>query len=235
MIKNRNVQLIFQTIFITLSLFGIIGSLGYFDKSFNTDFYAYYTNLSNYICMGLIFASFVQTIKKAKNKEDGFVSVASTFSFLAVILILVTFLVYNILLAKDKSPAEYFLSPGNLILHLILPLMYIAHWIMFYEHGKIRWFNPLLCTVMPLIYVVLIFIRAAIINALNIDNVMIYPYFFLNAEKIHWYGVTMWVSILVVIFIIIGYIFYFFDNFTYFKIKLFKNGKKIEEKNSDLD
>lgn len=228
MIKNRVVQIIFQTVYLTLAILGVIGSLGYFEQSFNGNFYAYYTNLSNYVCMGVMIAAFVHTIKSAIKKEDGFVKTTPAFKFLCVILILVTFLVYNILLAKEKSPSEYFLSLSNLLMHVILPIMFILHWVLFYEHGKVKWFHPLLCTIIPLGYVIFVLIRAAILK--GIEGAMLYPYFFLNVDKLGWGGFFAWVSILVGIFVLIGYIIYFLDNIQYFKEK-FKKHKQDKQKN----
>ncbi len=233
MIKNTTIKLVYQTVYVCLAIFGLIGSFGYFEKSFNLDFYVYYTNLSNYICMGVMVACLVQTFRLSQKKEEAYCTVAPTFKFLCVILILVTFLVYNILLAGDKSASEYFSSPSNLLMHLILPLMFIADWIMFYEHGKTKWYHPLLCTVMPLVYVVLVLIRAAIVNGKT--SLVVYPYFFLNVDKLGWGGFFAWVSILVVVFVIIGYLFYFFDNFKFFKAKFleFKLNKKSKKQNNE--
>ena len=51
MIKNRTAQLIFQTIYCTLGLVGIIASLGIFDNinAIRWDFYVHFTNLSNFL------------------------------------------------------------------------------------------------------------------------------------------------------------------------------------------
>ena len=71
-IKSRTAQIIFQTIYCTLGLVGTIACLGIFDdfKMFRWDFYVYFTNLSNFLCLGVMFAALIQTIKR---KEDGFV------------------------------------------------------------------------------------------------------------------------------------------------------------------
>lgn len=219
MVKNKLTPVIFQVVYCTLGLFGILGSLGYYNAQFNGDFYLYYTNLSNYICLGFMVAALIITAKKAYQNETGAVKVAPTFNFLCVILILVTCLVYNLLLAKDKTAAEYFLSPSNLLLHLILPIMFIVHWAVFCEHGQLRWYHPLLCTVMPLIYVAFILLRSLPLHG---KNTLLYPYFFLNVDKLGWGGVFGWVVALLAVFIIIGYIFYFFDNFQTFKQKFRK-------------
>ncbi len=220
MVKNKITQLIFQVVYCTLGLFGVLGSLGYFKAEFNGDFYLYYTNLSNYICLGFMVAALIITAKQAYKNESGAVKVAPTFNFLCVIMILVTCLVYNILLAKENSVAHYFLTIHNLLLHTILPIMFIVHWAVFCEHGKLRWYHPFLCTVMPLIYVAVILVRSAILHGKT--SGLLYPYFFLNVDKLGWGGVCGWVAILLVVFIAIGYIFYFFDNFQTFRQKFAK-------------
>ncbi len=212
MIKNRTSQIIFQTVYLVLGFIGIIGSLGYFKASFNNEFYLWYTNLSNYICVGMMVACFVSTIKASLKKEDGYVNTAPKFYFMCIIMILVTCLVYNFLLAKDdyNSFGEYCLAISNFCNHLILPIMFVVHWILFYEHGKTRWYYPLLCVIMPLIYVIFIVVRALILGA-NYTGVK-YTYFFLNIDNLGWGGFFGWVIGLICIFVALGYIFYLFDN-----------------------
>ena len=75
MIKNRTAQLIFQSFFCAFGLIGIFASFGIFDDVLNPrwDFYVHFTNLSNYLCIGIVFAELVQTAKK---KADSYVSTA---------------------------------------------------------------------------------------------------------------------------------------------------------------
>lgn len=219
MVKNKITQLIFQVVYCTLAVFGILGSLGYFKAEYSNNFYLYYTNLSNYICVGFMVAAMIVTARKAYKNESGAVNVAPTFNFLCVIMILVTCLVYNLLLAKENTVAHYFLTIHNLLLHTILPIMFIVHWAIFCEHGKLRWFHPLLCTVMPLIYVVVILIRAAILHG-RVD--FLYPYFFLNVDNLGWGGVIGYVIGLLCAFVAIGYIFYLFDHWSTIRQKFHK-------------
>ena len=220
MIKNRLAQIIFQVVYCTLSVFGILGSFGYFNADFNDDVLLYYTNLSNYICMGFMFFALVTTIKKANKNESGLVNVAPVFNFLCVIMILVTCIVYNVLLAKENSVSHYFLTIQNLLLHLILPIMYIVHWAIFCEHGKLRWYHPLMCIIMPLIYVAFILIRSLFVSGSN--GTLVYPYFFLNVDNLGWGGVFGYIIVLLVIFIAIGYVFYVCDNWKAIRKKIRK-------------
>ena len=139
-------------------------------------------------------------------------------------MILVTFLVYNILLAKAYSVADYFLSTSNLLLHVILPIMFIVHWAVFCEHGQLRWFHPFLCTVMPLIYVFVILVRSVILHGKT--GTLLYPYFFLDVDTLGWSGVFAYLAALVVIFIAIGYVFYGFDHWQTIRQRLRKNHKE---------
>ena len=79
MLKNRTTQLIFQTSFCTLGIIGIMASLGFFDYAFRADFFVHFTNLSNYICIGIMFAELIQTVKK---KEDSYTTVLPTLKFI---------------------------------------------------------------------------------------------------------------------------------------------------------
>jgi hypothetical protein len=88
--------------------------------------------------------------------------------------------------------------------------MYILDWLLFYEHKKVRWFSPLASIVFPLLYVVFIYVRAAILN-FNPEAPYIYPYFFLNLETQGIAGVAKWVVMLFAGFIALGYIFYGID------------------------
>ena len=210
MIKNRTAQLIFQSFFCALGLVGIVASFGIFDDVLNPrwDFYVHFTNLSNYLCIGIVLAELIQTAKK---KTDSYVSTVPFLKFIGVLAILLTFLVFNFLLAgqPDRDPQANW-RVASICFHVILPIMYVFDWILFYEHKKVRWFYPLASVIFPLLYVVFVYIRAAILN-FDPEAPYIYPYFFLNLETQGVGGVAKWVVILFAGFIALGYIFYGID------------------------
>lgn len=210
MIKNRTTQLIYQSFYCAIALIGIVASLGIFDDILNPrwDFYVHFTNLSNYLCFGIVFAELIRTAKK---KEDSYVNVAPFLKFIGVLAILLTFLVFNLLLAgrPDRDPQANW-RVSSITFHVILPIMYVLDWILFYEHKKIKWFQPIASVVFPLVYVIFVYIRAAILD-FNPDAPYIYPYFFLNLETQGLAGVIKWVAILFIGFIALGYVFYGID------------------------
>ena len=217
MIKSRTSQMIFQSFYLALGFIGIVASLGIFDDIQNPrwDFYVHFTNLSNYLCIGIVLAELIQTAKK---KNDSYVSAAPFLKFIGVLAILLTFLVFNFLLAgrPDRDPQANW-RVGSIVFHVILPVMYVLDWILFYEHRKIRWFYPPAAVIFPAVYVVFVYVRAAILN-FNPEAPYIYPYFFLNLETQGVAGVIKWVMILFAGFISLGFIFYGID-------KIIKNEK----------
>ena len=215
MIKNRTAQLIFQTIYCTLGFVGIVASFGIFDDitAFRWDFYVYFTNISNYLCIGIMFAALIQTVKK---KEDSFVTTAPLMKFIGMLGILLTFLVFNIMLAGNRDPQLNW-RIGSLTFHVVLPIMYVAHWFLFYERKKCKWFYPLASVALPLAYLIFIFIHAAIMKfdtsvlLPGTTTPLIYPYFFVNLETQGVAGVAKWIAILLTAFVAVGFIFFGID------------------------
>ena len=210
MIKNRTTQLIFQSFYCAIGLIGAVASLGIFDDILNPrwDFYAHFTNLSNYLCLGIMFAELVQTAKK---NEDSYVSASPLLKFIGLLGIMLTFLVFNFLLAgRPDREFQANWRVSSICLHVILPIMYIFDWLLFYEHKKIRWFYPLVSVAFPVLYIIFIYIRAFIVN-FNPEVPYLYPYFFLNLDNLGVAGVAKWVAILFAGFIVLGYIFYGID------------------------
>ena len=224
MFKNRTAQLIFQTIYCTLGLVGCVACLGIFDNinMIRWDFYVHFTNISNFLCIGVMIAALVQTAKK---KDDGYVTAAPLLKFIGVLGILLTFLVFNIMLAgaEGRDPQLNW-RVGSLLFHVVLPVMYIADWFLFYERKKCRWFYPIASIGFPLAYAIFLLIQAVILNfdsSILIPTTttpLIYPYFFVNIDTQGVDGVLMWVGILAVAFAAVGYLF----------VGLDRLGKKIK-------
>ena len=217
MIKNRTAQLIYYTVYCTLGLVGCIAALGIFDNinMIRWDFYVHFTNISNFLCIGVMVAALVETAKK---KEDGYVSAVPILKFIGMLGILLTFLVFNIMLAgaAGRDPQANW-RVGSLIFHVVLPIMDIADWFLFYERKKCKWYYPIASVGFPLAYVIFLLIQAIILNfdkSILIPTTttpLIYPYFFVNLDTQGLPGVLMWIAILAVAFIAVGFAFFGID------------------------
>ena len=211
MIKNRTAQLMLQTAFCTLGAVAFAASLGLFKAAFQPNFYVWFTNLSNYFCIGVMLAEMVQTARK---KEDSYTSAVPMLKFIGLLMILLTFVVYNVMLAKSRSLEEN-LTVSSIMLHIVLPLMYTADWVLFYERRTVKWTWPLFSAIIPLLYVAFIFIRAFILKE---QGDIIYPYFFLDPHSVGTGGVVMWVALLLSAFVVSGYLFMLFDRLVHKKV-----------------
>ncbi len=213
--KSRTNQLIFQAFYCAFALVGFVASVGFFDMVFRWDFYIYFTNISNYLCGGIMLAEMIQTARKSGNS---FVTVTPKLKFIAVLAIVLTFLVFNLLIAGQptRDPAENF-KPACVLCHIVLPIMFVLDWLLFYEHGKVKWKLPLISMIFPLVYVGFVYIHAAflhfdstIMNYTGSDP-LIYPYFFLNPARVGSAGVIKWIIMLLLAFAAGGYLFMLVD------------------------
>jgi len=198
MIKNRTTQLIFQTTYIAFGFIAVLASLGLFVAKYQNSFYVYFTNISNYICIGIMLAELIETIKKNK---DSYTTFNPVIKFMGILMILLTFFVFNILLAKDR-PLEQNLTVSSLLLHVTLPIMFVADWFLFYERKQVKWYYPLLSILVPLIYVIFIFTRAWLLNGVG---EVIYPYFFFDLNELGLNSVLSWILVLLIAFVIVGF------------------------------
>ena len=215
--KNRTAQLIYQTIYCTLGVVCFISGFGIFDDvtTFRWDFYVHFTNISNYFCLGVMFAALIQTIQK---KEDSYVSAVPFLKFIGMLGILLTFLVFNLMLAgaEGRDPQANW-RIGSLLAHVVLPIMFIADWFLFYERKKCKWYYPLASFTFPLAYVFFLLIQAIILkfdSSILIPTTttpLIYPYFFVNLETQGVAGVIKWVVILSAAFVVVGFVFFGLD------------------------
>ena len=212
MFKNRTAQLIFQTVYCTLGLVGCFASLGIFDNInlIRWDFYVHFTNISNFFCIGVMLAALIQTSKK---KENSFVSAAPILKFIGMLGILLTFLVFNIMLAGARDPQLNW-RVGSLVFHVVLPIMYIADWFLFYERKNVKWYYPIASIGFPLAYVIFLLVQAVILKfdssilITGTTTPLIYPYFFVNLDTQGVDGVLGWIGILFAAFVAVGFAFF---------------------------
>ena len=213
MFKNRTAQLIFYTIYCTLGFVGCVSTLGIFDdiNTIRWDFYVHFTNISNFFCIGVMLASLIQTAKK---KTDSFVTTVPLMKFIGMLGILLTFLVFNFMLAgaAGRDPQANW-RVGSLIFHVTLPIMYIADWFLFRERRNCKWYYPIASIGFPITYILFLLIQAIILkfdSSILIPTTttpLIYPYFFFNLETLGVSGVLMWIGILSAAFVAVGFVF----------------------------
>lgn len=201
MVQSRKLRITFQILYGVLAMLGFVAQLGLFQGVLNRSYLVFYTNLSNLLCMLFMFGSLARTLsdKEARDFLPGL-------KFVFMIMILVTFILYNALLANYPSILAYFASLKNGLNHCILPILFVLDWFLFYERGKARWTWPLLSILPPFFYVAYILTRAKLLEVTGRRAAVIYPYYFLNLENLGWAGFLRWMAILLAAFLILGYV-----------------------------
>lgn len=198
--NNRTAQLIFQTVYCALGILGMVASTGFFDYRYAQGFYMHFTNLSNYLCIGIMLLCLIRTARK---KEDSPVEVPGPLYFTGMQGILLTFLVFNILLAPDREAYLNF-RVVSVLLHVVLPVMYIAHWFLFCPRRQVKWWYPPVSLLFPLGYMIFVFVRGALWN-FSPEAPHLFPYFFLNFQTQGVGGVAMWMVALLVLLQVTGF------------------------------
>lgn len=199
--KKRTAQLWFYGIYCALSLIGMILDFDLLNGRFSTRPFVFYTSLSNMLCSGFVLLAFIN-ILRTTDTDHGF---APLCKYLFTVMILVTAIVYNLLLNPYRSVIAYFAAVKSCLHHLILPLLFFVDWLVFYPRRKLSPLQPLLTLLIPLLYVVYILLRAAVVKTNGISVSVLYPYFFLNVDRLGWQGFGMWMAILLAAVLALSY------------------------------
>lgn len=208
---NLVTKVIYRAICCTVSLFSLFFISEFFSTggsdvfTFSDDLFFYYTNLSNYLCFGIWIACLCGD---AKQLRSGVLRGHTRSPFLkfmkhsATIIISITFICYGLLLGEPTTLA-FWNNISNICYHVAVPVLFIIDTILFDEHKSVGILDPVLSTVLPIIYVVVIEILGAKSGR--------YPYFFLDMGELGFGGLMMWIGILLLMFMFIGYALFFWD------------------------
>ena len=167
----------------------------------------YYTVLSNLLVM--IFTGYL--LWKMRREGDYWQS-SSLLRLKGGITmsIMITCVIYHFMLApltKDFYRLENFLC------HYIVPLWFLADTIIFDKSRQYKWFDPIVWTVLPLLYMGFATLNGFVLK-MDVPNAKDspFPYFFLNVNKYGWGFVFRWAAIIFVAYMVSGYLFYLVKN-----------------------
>ena len=173
----------------------------------------YFTTQSNIWigCLCLVFAVLMiigLCIKKNLLKNWFYI-----LKFMFTISITLTFLVMAFVLTPDMIARGFgysFFVPGNIFPHYVTPLLAIADFILFDTEWINKYRNSFYAVIMPIYYLIFAFICSY--NGVIFSRGEKVPYFFLNYDKLTWFGFTSngpgvfwWISLLSVFIIGMGF------------------------------
>lgn len=208
--KNKYASLSVKLIAACLCLFGQIAM--YFISQRSMGIYLYYTNMSNILCFVYFVLAAVHCIRQFRLPQQETTTFAPRLRGAAVMAITVTMLVYWFVLNSSgfvmdgtgSAAPDVFFSVSNYVVHLIVPLLMIADWLIFDKKGLYKTYDPLLWLAIPLVYYVLSIVIAQTSYRFHGDTR--YPYFFIDPDIIGYGGVAMFVAGMVAAFLLLGYL-----------------------------
>lgn len=161
----------------------------------------YYTIQSNIFVMLTAAVTLVFECRKIKGKPIA--NAVYTLRFISTVDITLTFVVFALMLSPVfvlQNNAAYLASPGNLLVHNLLPLAAIFDWCFFGSSRHFKKRHTLYALIFPLVYCIFMLTRSFL--GLTVDGNLV-PYFFLDYQKSGWFtigknglGVAYWIVIL---------------------------------------
>jgi hypothetical protein len=156
-------------------------------------FLSYFTVLTNLlICVSLAFSLIRPSSAPGKwfSRPQIIAGIATSIAFVG--------LSYHFLLRNTWNPQGAQLL-ADVLLHYVVPALYVLYWWVEYSKAPLRWMHPLLWSVYPTMYLVYALIRGSMLG--------IYPYPFINVAHLG-YERTMLNSVgLLIVFIALGMLF----------------------------
>jgi len=153
-------------------------------------FLSYFTVLTNLlICLTLTFslAAPSSSLGKWSARPRVVAGIAASITFVA--------LSYHLLLRNTWNPqgAQWL---ADVLLHYVVPALYVLHWWLTCAKNGLRWTHPLLWSAYPTLYLVYSLIRGRIIGT--------YPYPFIDAGSLGYGRLLLNALGLLLVFIVLG-------------------------------
>ena len=151
-------------------------------------YFGFFTVLTN-----MLVAS-VFTAEACQARKSSFLRRADLKSAVAVYIVIVS-VIYALLL-QQLAVASGPRWPANILLHYVIPPIYLVYWLVIVPKGTLRWIDPFRWLAYPLAYFVATLARGALTG--------VYPYPFLNAERLGYERLALNAVGLVAAFAVIG-------------------------------
>jgi hypothetical protein len=217
--QNKIFAVVFRACALLFALWGIAAITGTFKNAFNPVTLLAYTVQSNILTAVFFGILLVKTIRRMPGGSRGTEALGKPYGFFPrfsafiTFAIFVTMLVYWFILVPTMTQrTRSLLALDNLAVHLITPLLMLADYLLFTERGKLKKHDPLLCAVIPYLYL----LEAVIIGLTrsvrydSLGNPSYYPYIFLDIDRFGpW--VMLMVAAITLFFLVIGFFWRFLD------------------------
>lgn len=214
MIYNRKFSLIYRISAFLLGLIGVLLNISAFTSKFNPISFLFYTTQSNILVLLFLSILIIKTFRdKKSNGNVGSSSYYPRLQMYLVIAILLTMVVYWLMLAPgmDGSSGYSNTELGNLLVHLITPILFTVDYFMFSKNKALKKIDTLLVLIYPMFYL----IYNSVLGLNKIINFAFgpaqeptyYPYFFFDYDKVGLFSIV-YITILIAFFVLLSIGFY---------------------------
>ena len=207
LIKSRGASCAFKLFIAIVGTMALVNSIGLFKLTFHGNFFLYFTNISNLATVLYYWCNIVQI---RKNQELGQKPWLPKLKHTLMLGITVTGLVAYFLLDHGGVFKNGVFNPNNFVLHDLIPLCAVLDWLIFDEKPTMKVQEPLLWPLYPLAYFAYITTLVSLCGV-RVQETTRWPYGFMDFDKLGIPTVLVTIGVLLVIFIIIGYIYVLID------------------------
>jgi hypothetical protein len=207
----RLASIIFKALLALGCLTGLV--LNLVQSSNPASLISYYTIQSNLVCLVLFIILLILEIRSLPAPAPEAWRNSPWLSLLkggCTVYILLTFLVYNFVLAPgiaELSTSYQLYSLQDLLVHYFSPLMVLLDYFLFDRKGRFKAVYPLGWTLLPLAYLLYVFVFASLGGRFYYGGIASkYPYFFLNIEKLGLAGVGKWILFIAAAYLLLSYV-----------------------------
>jgi hypothetical protein len=171
---------------------------------------SYYTLQSNIIV--LVFFVWL-AVRTWRRRSLELTPAGRTVKGMVMLCVFLTFLIFHFVLsptlfAMGGDGASYALSPANILVHYVTPLLAVVDCLLFDPKGRWRKFDPLIWTAIPWAYLAFALIRAQFASFPRGGR---YPYFFIDLDQLGVGGVALNVLFIAIGYIFLGYLIFLID------------------------
>ena len=210
-IRNKLASAIWKFVLVAVATYGLLDGSGILAGTYHTGFPHMFTNVSNIFAWGYFL---VAAIRLVRSKDDNPEVFAPQVKYTAMISLLVTALIAHFMLF------DAMFQNGQLVWHLVamhyvVPAMALLDWLLFDETGKMVVWGPFAWLSLAAVYLTVVMIGA---GPLGLDlgggttaGQTRYPYTFLDPAISGVGGVALFIVVMLVAFVLLGYLIFAID------------------------
>lgn len=206
-IKSRNFSLIYKLVIAIIGTIALIDQTCILQGYFRIGFLYKFTNISN---LAVVLYMWAQVICILQNKRDACIPPAPVVKHLLTLAISVTCLVAHFMLDNGMVFKDGVFQSTMLAVHYIVPIGFVLDWLLFDKKGLMKFSEPPKWLVFPLVYLGYAFFMVLCVGVSMSDNSR-WPYPFIDVDVKGPETVFITCIILVVVFLVLGYVYVLID------------------------